>query len=70
MGITTLTLADGRVQLLYTFSNVKGNFLTYNMYMRTNYLRTMLKRFVFKIPFTGKNTARFGRRSAVHARNG
>lgn len=29
MGITALTLADGRVQLLHTFSNVKQSFFVF-----------------------------------------
>lgn len=61
MGITALTLADGRVQLLHTFSNVKQSFFVFINILKhfTYYNLINLQSKRIYIYFIGKNTAGF-----------
>lgn len=64
MGITALTLADGRVQLLHTFSNVKQSFFVFINILSilkhfTYYNLINLQNKSIYIYFIGKNTAGF-----------
>lgn len=61
MGITALTLADGRVQLLHTFSNVKRSFFVFVNILKhfTHYNLINLQSKSIYIYFIGKNTAGF-----------